>query len=68
MIGIAGIVLSLFLLIYLAYSRVPLPIYSCIVMPNDCHFVVLPQTDTQLTEFFRWLTHTHTMRWHAQWK
>ena len=49
----------------LAYSRVPLPIYSYIVMPNHWHFVVQPQTDTQLTEFFRWLTHTHTMRWHA---
>ncbi len=34
-------------------------------MPNHWHFVVQPQTDTQLTEFFRWLTHTHTMRWHA---
>ena len=50
----------------LAYSRVPLPIYSYIVMPNHWHFVVQPQTDTQLTEFCRWLTHTHTMRWHAQ--
>jgi len=37
----------------LAYSRVPLPIYSYIVMPNHWHFVVQPQTDTQLTEFFR---------------
>ena len=24
-----------------------------------------PETDSQLSEFFRWLTHTHTMRWHA---
>ena len=49
----------------LAYSRVPLPIYSYIVMPNHWHFVVQPETDTQRTEFFRWLTHTHTMRWHG---
>ena len=34
-------------------------------MPNHWHFVVRPTTDTQLSEFFRWLTHTHTMRWHA---
>jgi putative transposase len=34
-------------------------------MPNHWHFVVQPQTDTQVTEFFRWMTHTHTMRWHA---
>jgi len=50
----------------LAHGRFPLPIYSYIVMPNHWHFVVQPQTDTQLTEFFRWLTHTHTMRWHAR--
>lgn len=35
------------------------------VLPNHWHFVVRPQSDTQLTDFFRWLTHTHTMRWHA---
>ena len=34
-------------------------------MPNHWHFVVQPNTDTQVTEFFRWMTHTHTMRWHA---
>jgi len=34
-------------------------------MPNHWHFVVRPQTDSQLSDFFRWLTHTHTMRWHA---
>ena len=35
------------------------------MMPNHWHFVVCPKTDTQVTDFFRWLTHTHTMRWHA---
>lgn len=49
----------------LAHERVPLPIYAYCVMPNHWHFVVQPQTDTQVTEFFRWMTHTHTMRWHA---
>ncbi|MCA9016712.1 MAG: hypothetical protein KDA77_15370 [Planctomycetaceae bacterium] len=29
------------------------------------HFVVRPTTETQLTDFFRLLTVTHTMRWHA---
>lgn len=32
-------------------------------MPNHWHFVVRPESDSQLSEFFRWLT--HTMRWHA---
>lgn len=49
-----------------AHAREPLPIFSYTVMPNHWHFVVRPQTDTQVSNFFRWLTHTHTMRWHAQ--
>ena len=72
MIGIAGIVLTLLLLLLMlmcrAHSRVPLPICLYIVMSNHWHFVVQPQTDTQRTEFFRCLTHRHTIRWHAQWK
>ncbi|MCA9065595.1 MAG: transposase, partial [Planctomycetaceae bacterium] len=48
-----------------AVARVPLPVLSYLVMPNHWHFVVRPQTDSELSEFFRWLTHTHTMRWHA---
>ena len=48
-----------------AHSKVPLAILSFCVMPNHWHFVVWPQEENQLTEFFRWLTHTHTMRWHA---
>ena len=49
----------------LAHERVPLPIFGYCVMPNHWHFVACPKTDTQVTDFFRWLTHTHTMRWHA---
>jgi putative transposase len=48
-----------------AHQRVPLPIYSYCVMPNHWHFVVRPKTKHQVTDFFRWLTNTHTMRWHA---
>ena len=48
-----------------AFERQPLPIFAYAVMPNHWHFVVRPKTDAQLTDFFRWLTHTHTMRWHA---
>ena len=49
----------------LAHERVDLPIFGYAVMPNHWHFVVRPKTKTQVTDFFRWLTHTHTMRWHA---
>jgi putative transposase len=50
------------------YEIVPLPICSMIVMPNHWHFVVQPTDDKQVTEFFRRLTVTHTMRWHAHYK
>lgn len=52
----------------LAHQRFGLPIFAYIVMPNHWHFVVQPQTDSQVTDFFRWLTHTHTMRWHAHYR
>lgn len=48
-----------------AHSRIPMPLLSFCLMPNHWHFVVQPQDDHQVTDFFRWLTHTHTMRWHA---
>jgi len=48
-----------------AIERERLPIFAYAVMPNHWHFVVGPKTKSQLSDFFRWLTHTHTMRWHA---
>jgi putative transposase len=47
------------------WEREKLAIYAYTVMPNHWHFVVCPTTKQQLSDFFRWLTHTHTMRWHA---
>jgi putative transposase len=32
---------------------------------NHRQFVVWPQREGELTAFAPWLTHTHTMRWHA---
>ncbi len=46
-------------------EEIPLPIYAMVAMPNHWHFVVRPTTDDQLSEFFRRLTVTHTMRLHA---
>ena len=45
-----------------AQQRHPLPILDWCLMPNHWHFVVQPQSDGQVTAFFRWLTHTHAMR------
>ena len=35
------------------------------IMPNHWHLVLRPRKEGELTEFLRWLTHTHVMRWHA---
>lgn len=48
-----------------AHERTPLRILDYTIMPNHWHFVVWPQTDDEVTNFFQWLTATHTMRWHA---
>ncbi len=50
-----------------AHGRVPLRILGYVLMPNHWHFVVWPAKgrDEQVTDFFRWLTLTHTQRWHA---
>ena len=50
-----------------AHKRLPLRILSYCVLPNHWHFVVWPERgkDDQVSDFFRWLTLTHTQRWHA---
>jgi len=48
------------------WQQVPLRILAMVVMPNHWHFVVKPSTDNEVSEFFRRLTVTHTMRWHAR--
>ena len=35
------------------------------VMPNHWHFLFWPREDGELSETMRWLTVTHTQRWHA---
>lgn len=46
-----------------AHERCPLPVFSYCVMNNHWHFVVGPKREGELTDFFRWLAHTHAMRW-----
>jgi putative transposase len=36
------------------------------LMPNHWHLVVWPRADGELSKFSRYLTLTHTQRWHAQ--
>lgn len=35
------------------------------LMPNHWHLLLWPRADDQLSEALRWLTVTHTQRWHA---
>ncbi|MFH1266262.1 MAG: transposase [Planctomycetota bacterium] len=35
------------------------------VMRNHWHFVVWPREEGEVTAYFRWLAHTHAMRWHV---
>ena len=46
-----------------AHQRQPIRILSYCVLSNHWHFVVWPEEDGQLTDFFRRLAHTHAMRW-----
>jgi putative transposase len=46
-----------------AHERHPLRLLSYCVMPTHWHFVVWPREDHEVTEFFKWLAHTHAMRW-----
>ena len=48
-----------------AKRRVPMRLLGWCVMPNHWHFVLWPRGDGDLSEFLRWLTVTHTQRWHA---
>jgi putative transposase len=50
-----------------AIERIPLRIVGYTLMGNHWHFIVWPKQrqDQQVSEFFRWLTVTHSQRWHA---
>jgi putative transposase len=50
-----------------AQEREPLRIFAYCLLPNHWHMVVWPKqgADRKVSEFFRWLTVTHTQRWHA---
>src|SRR5574340_98530 len=46
-----------------AHERRALRLLAYCVMPTHWHFVAWPREDGDLTAFFRWLAHTHAMRW-----
>jgi putative transposase len=48
-----------------AMEQHPTRLLAYCLMPNHWHMVVWPRHDGELSAFVRWLTHTHSMRWHA---
>ncbi len=48
-----------------AKARLPMRVLAWCVMPSHWHLVLWPRRDGDLSEFMRWLTVTHTQRWHA---
>jgi putative transposase len=49
-----------------AVKRYDMRLLSYCIMPNHFHLVVWPSGDGDLSRFMRWVTLTHTQRWHAQ--
>ncbi len=48
-----------------AHERTGIRIVAYCLMPNHWHLLLWPRRDTELSEVLRWITVTHTQRWHA---
>ena len=48
-----------------ARQVVPMRLLAFCVMPNHWHLVLWPESDDSMSEYMRWLTVTHSQRWHA---
>jgi putative transposase len=48
-----------------AHQRHPLRMLAWCLMRNHWHFMVWPREEGEVTDYFRWLAHTHAMRWHV---
>src|SRR5688500_13976352 len=49
-------------------ARYPCTILSYQLMPNHWHFVLQPTVDGAMSNFLRWVSLTHTMRYHAHYQ
>src|SRR5271156_3061586 len=43
----------------------PMRVLAYCFMPTHWHLLLWPKNDGDLSEYLRWLTVTHTQRWHA---
>ena len=51
-----------------ALEKYPLRVVGYCVMPTHWHFVLWPAGDQDLTACLRWLTLTHSVRWHTHYR
>lgn len=48
-----------------AHAQTKIRIAAYCLMPNHWHLLLWPRQDGELSEILRWITVTHTQRWHA---
>src|SRR5580698_6912385 len=48
-----------------AVAKYDMRLLAYCLMPNHFHLLLWPREDADLSQFMRWLTLTHTQRWHA---
>jgi len=49
-----------------AVERTGIRLLAWCLMPNHWHLVLWPRKERDLSEFMRWLSLTHTQRWHSR--
>ena len=49
-----------------AHDFVPMRLLAYCALPNHWHLLLWSERDGALSDYMRWLTVTHTQRWHAQ--
>lgn len=52
-------------ILHAAYTRTRIRLAAYCLMPNHWHLLLWPRQDGELSEVLRWITVTHTQRWHA---
>ena len=51
-----------------AMEKHPIRLLGYCLMPTHWHFLLWPARDDDMSRFLRWLTMTHTQRWHAHYR
>lgn len=51
-----------------AKEKHPVDIFTFCLMPNHWHFSLSAKNGENISDFMRWITHTHTQRYHAHYK